>query len=155
VAHSLSAPPIGARTLPASEPDVARHWGHILASGHIPGSHEIRVTTAFRSLLWYLLAGTRGGPNRIRILEELRGRPHNAHQLSETLGMDYRTVRHHLKLLEQNALVTRPAGSAYASPYELTPYVAANFHEVDSVRTASARPRGSRTSMADRRAEAA
>ncbi|MCI4366177.1 MAG: winged helix-turn-helix domain-containing protein [Thermoplasmata archaeon] len=99
------------------------------------------MTTAFRSLLWYLLAGTRGGPNRIRILEELRGRPHNAHQLAEVLGVDYRTVRHHLKLLEQNGLVLRPAGSAYASPYEITPYLSANFHEIESVRTASSRPR--------------
>jgi hypothetical protein len=98
------------------------------------------VTTAFRSLLWYLLAGTRGGPNRIRILEALRARPHNAHQLSELLGVDYRTVRHHLKLLEQNGLVSRPAGSAYASPYELTPYVGANFGEVESIRSALAQP---------------
>jgi DNA-binding transcriptional ArsR family regulator len=102
------------------------------------------VTTAFRSLLWYLLAGTRGGPNRIRILEALRERPANAHQLAELLGVDYRTVRHHLKLLEQNGLVARPAGSAYASPYELTPYLAANFHEVESVRSAALRPRGRR-----------
>ena len=59
------------------------------------------MTSAFRSLLWYLLVGTRGGPNRIRILEELRQRPYNAHQLAEALGVDYRTVRHHLVLLER------------------------------------------------------
>ncbi|HTT26500.1 MAG TPA: winged helix-turn-helix domain-containing protein [Thermoplasmata archaeon] len=103
------------------------------------------MTGGIRSLLWYLLAGTRGGPNRLRILNALQGRPHNAHQLAQSLAMDYRTVRHHLKLLEQNGLVTRPSGTAYASPYELTPYLSANFHEVESVLTASHRPRGSRS----------
>jgi DNA-binding transcriptional ArsR family regulator len=113
------------------------------------------VTTAFRSLLWYLLAGTRGGPNRIRILEVLHGRPHNAHQLAEYLEVDYRTVRHHLKLLEQNGLVARPAGSAYASPYELTPYMAANFGDVESVRAALARPRATNGSASRHWVEAA
>ena len=113
------------------------------------------MTTAFRSLLWYLLAGTRGGPNRVRILRELQGRPHNAHQLAQALAMDYRTVRHHLRLLEKNGLVTRPSGSAYASPYELTPYLSANFHEVASVLTASARPRGDRSPAILRRVDAA
>jgi len=57
------------------------------------------VTAALRQLLWYLIAGTRGGMNRARILEALHERPYNANQLSETLGLDYRTIRHHLELL--------------------------------------------------------
>jgi predicted transcriptional regulator len=73
----------------------------------------------FRSLMWYLLLGTRGGPNRRRLLEELRRSPANAHQLAAALGLDYRTVRHHLKILERNGAVTRPVGNAYATPYEI------------------------------------
>lgn len=80
-----------------------------------------------RQLLWYLIAGTRGGANRARILETLHDRPHNAHQLSEALGLDYRTVRHHLDLLHKNGLVTRPAGAAYAAPYFLAPVLEANY----------------------------
>lgn len=88
------------------------------------------MDTSRRSLVWYLLAGTRGGPNRIRILQELRSDPHNAHQLAEALGIDYRTIRHHLRLLEQNGLVRRPVGDAYASPYELAPDLRAEFEAV-------------------------
>lgn len=99
----------------------------------------------YRSLLWYLLAGTRGGPNRIRILEELRAHPHNAHQLSSALDMDYRTIRHHLKLLERNGIVTRPIGEAYASPYELAPNVVVQFELVREIRDGGAR-RARRTS---------
>lgn len=87
----------------------------------------------YRSLLWYLLAGTRGGPNRYRILELLRTEPHNAHQLAGALGMDYRTTRHHLKLLEQNGLVMRPLGVAYGSPYELAPNVAGQFELIRDI----------------------
>lgn len=98
-----------------------------------------------RSLAWYLLAGTRGGPNRIRILEALREAPGNAHQLAQVLGFDYRTARHHLQLLERSGLVVRPIGRAYASPYELAPRWRADFDElVAMLAEARASPRARR-----------
>jgi DNA-binding transcriptional ArsR family regulator len=89
---------------------------------------------AYRSLLWYILAGTRGGPSRIRILELLRTNPHNAHQLALTLDMDYRTTRHHLRVLVRNGLVVCPVGQRYGAPYELVPLLAAHFEWVSGVR---------------------
>ncbi len=59
----------------------------------------------FKSLLWHLLGGTRGGKTRARILNELRNRPFNPNQLSENLGLDYKTVTYHLEKLEDNGLV--------------------------------------------------
>jgi DNA-binding transcriptional ArsR family regulator len=91
------------------------------------------MSPGFRSLMWYLLAGTRGGPNRLRILKELRESPANAHQLSSSLELDYRTVRHHLRLLEQNGAVARPVGEAYAAPYELSQYLAEHFHDLEEI----------------------
>ena len=91
------------------------------------------MSPGFRSLMWYLLRGTRGGPNRLRILEELSQSPANAHRLSSTLNLDYRTVRHHLRLLEQNGAVARPVGDAYAAPYELSPYLAEHFHDLREI----------------------
>lgn len=73
--------------------------------------------------------------NRVRIIEALRGRPYNAHQLAETLHLDYRTVRHHLELLQKNGLITRPAGDAYASPYFLSTYLEANLGVFDEIRS--------------------
>jgi DNA-binding transcriptional ArsR family regulator len=95
------------------------------------------VTDAYRSLLWYLLVGTRGGPNRGRILDELVASPKNAHRLSESLALDYRTVRHHLRLLEKNGLIIRPVGEAYAAPYELSPHLALHFDVVEEIRRRS------------------
>lgn len=83
-----------------------------------------------RSLLWYLLVGTRGGTNRYRILAELQTAPRNAHQLAQILEIDYRTIRHHLNLLEQNSLVHRPVGRGYGAPYELSPRLVSDFETV-------------------------
>ena len=60
-----------------------------------------------RRLLWYLFAGSRGGYNRIRIIELLKERPHNINQLSDALGLEYKGVQHHISMLEKNNLVTR------------------------------------------------
>lgn len=92
------------------------------------------MSAALRQLLWYLIAGTRGGPNRARIIEAIRDRPYNAHQLGEALGLDYRTVRHHVDLLERNGLLTRPAGDAYAAPYFLSAILDANYADFEEVR---------------------
>lgn len=97
------------------------------------------MNPAFRSLMWYLLAGTRGGPNRRRILELLHDSPANAHQLSALAGLDYRTVRHHLRLLESNGAILRPLPNAYAPHYELAPYLAAHFEIVVEVAGPGAR----------------
>ena len=92
------------------------------------------MNAALRQLLWYMLAGTRGGVNRARILEALKERPYNAHQLSEALALDYRTVRHHLDLLRKNGLITQPAGNAYAAPYFVAAILEANWAVFEEIR---------------------
>jgi DNA-binding transcriptional ArsR family regulator len=110
-------------------------------SRNIGSRSHAPMHSASRSLLWYLLVGTRGGPNRYRILEALRGDPHNANQLAELLRMDYRTIRHHLNLLERNGLVQRPVGHGYAAPYELSPDVEVHFEEIRILRAHGGRAR--------------
>ena len=92
------------------------------------------MTAALRQLLWYLIAGTRGGMNRARILDALNERPYNANQLSETLGLDFRTIRHHLELLQKNGLTSRPSGEAYASPYFVSAYLEGNYAVFEEIR---------------------
>ncbi|MGP8073418.1 MAG: ArsR/SmtB family transcription factor [Thermoplasmata archaeon] len=92
------------------------------------------MSPGFHSLMWYLLFGTRGGPNRRRLLDELGRSPANAHQLSSSLGIDYRTVRHHLRILEQSGAVIRPVGDAYATPYEIAPSASAYLETLKTTR---------------------
>ena len=69
--------------------------------------------------LWYLLAGTRGGPNRVRLIRAIADRPRNANQLAEHVGLDYNTVRHHLDMLLEHDVVER-SGEEYGALYFLT-----------------------------------
>jgi DNA-binding transcriptional ArsR family regulator len=77
-------------------------------------------------LLGWLIAGTRGGPTRARIIETLNETPQNANQLANLLGMDYRTIRHHLKVLEKNRVITS-AGEGYGMTYFLSPLMEENY----------------------------
>ena len=83
-------------------------------------------------VLWYLLASSRGGPSRVRILRELDERPQNANQLAERLDLDYTTVRHHLDVLLDNAVVRR-TDDDYATTYLLTDRVRSNWDTVEEI----------------------
>lgn len=68
------------------------------------------------AVLWQVLAGTRGGPNRARILRALAERPRNRHQLAEDLDLNYKTVEHHVEVLAENDLVDC-SGTDYGAVY--------------------------------------
>ena len=87
------------------------------------------MSNRFRSLkhlLGWLLVGTRGGFTRSKIIVALADRPQNANQLASLLEMDYRTIRHHLKVLEKNRIITS-AGESYGVTYFLTQEMEDNY----------------------------
>jgi predicted ArsR family transcriptional regulator len=69
-----------------------------------------------KRVLWYVLAGTPGGTNRVRILYTLNEQPRNANQLAENLNLDYKTVKHHLDVLMDNDVLTN-SGHDYGAVY--------------------------------------
>ena len=77
-------------------------------------------------LLGWLIAGTRGGATRAEIIKALREKPQNANQLANLLKMDYRTIRHHLRVLEKNRIVTS-AGEGYGTTYFLSVEMEENY----------------------------
>jgi len=79
-----------------------------------------------RKVLWWLIGGSRGGKNRLRIVRALDAEPMNANQLAETLGLDYKTVRHHLDLLEENGVVTT-MGDGYGKMYFVSDEMESNM----------------------------
>jgi len=58
-------------------------------------------------VFWGLFVGSRGAPNRIRIMSALRKMPSNRNQLAIELGIEYKAIQHHLKVLEKNNLVRK------------------------------------------------
>ena len=77
-------------------------------------------------LLGWLIAGSRGGLTRAKIIEILHEQPQNANQLAASIEMDYRTIRHHLKVLEKNRLITS-AGDGYGNTYFLSVDLEENY----------------------------
>jgi len=84
------------------------------------------------TVLWQALAGTRGGPNRARILRALAERPRNANRLAEELNLAYNTVRHHLEVLEENRIVTS-SDADYGTVYVPTERARANWETVEEI----------------------
>ncbi len=80
-----------------------------------------------KRMLWWLIAGSRGGKTRARIIKTLRDRPLNANQLSEKLGYDYKTVRHHIDVLLDNKIITME-GDRYGAVYFLSEEMENNYN---------------------------
>lgn len=80
-----------------------------------------------KKILWELLAGTKGGINRARIIDELRNRPYNANQLAERLSLNYKTIRYHVEVLEENGIIYT-TGKGYGALYFLSDKMEKNFH---------------------------
>jgi DNA-binding transcriptional ArsR family regulator len=87
-----------------------------------------------RRLLWYLFAGSKGGDNRVRIIDLLRERPYNINQLAEALGLDYKAIRHHIMVLEKNNLVSK-MGQKYGVLYFISNYLEANIGSFNEIRS--------------------
>lgn len=76
----------------------------------------VPIGRVMEGVLWYVLTGTRGGKNRVRLLRALDERPRNANQLAEELDLDYKTVRHHLDVLVDNDVI-KSSGDDYGAVY--------------------------------------
>ena len=85
-----------------------------------------------RKVLWWLIGGSRGGRNRVRIIRALNDKPMNANQLATSLDLDYKTIRHHLAKLEENDVVTS-MGDEYGKTYFLTERMERNLDVLDTV----------------------
>lgn len=84
------------------------------------------------SQLWYVFGGSRGGPNRIRVVRALNERPRNANQLAEALDLDYTTVRHHLDVLLQHGVV-RKTDDEYGAVYVPSPSAREHWETIEEI----------------------
>jgi len=85
-----------------------------------------------RKLLEYLFAGTKGGYTRLRVIMLLLERPFNTHQLAKELGLDYKAVQHHMKVLQKNNMVTK-IGERYGAIFHLSNLLEFNIGALDEV----------------------
>ena len=96
------------------------------------GLFQSTSETSWKRLLWYVLAGSRGGPNRGRIINLLRKEPYNINRLAEALNVHYRVAEHHIRALEKNHLLSS-AGEKYGKLYFLSSEMEAHLHIFDEI----------------------
>jgi predicted transcriptional regulator len=87
-----------------------------------------------KRLLWFLFAGSRGGDNRMKIIDLLKERPYNINQLSESLGLDYKAIQHHILVLQKNNLITK-MGEKYGVLYFISNYLEANIEAFNEIKS--------------------
>src|SRR2546428_10618347 len=88
--------------------------------------------TSWKRLLWFVLAGFRGGPNPGKIINPIRTEPRNLHQLAEALHVHYPVAEHHIRALEKNHIIIS-SGERYGRLYFLSPELEAHMNIFDEI----------------------
>jgi predicted transcriptional regulator len=86
-----------------------------------------------KRLLWFVFAGSRGGLNRLKIISKLRENPFNINQLAKELGLDYKAIQHHVRVLEKNNMISK-VGEKYNVNYFVSTFLEVNmgiFEEIE------------------------
>ncbi len=87
----------------------------------------------FKRLLWYLIYSTRGGINRVKILDFVTESPSNANQISTQLKLDYKTILHHLAVLKKNGLIIIENEHSYGATYFTSPIMEKNYYAINEI----------------------
>jgi DNA-binding transcriptional ArsR family regulator len=85
-----------------------------------------------KRLLWFVFAGSRGGLNRLKIISKLRENPFNTNQLAKEMGLDYKAVQHHIRVLEKNNMITK-VGEKYNVTYFILTYLEVNMEAFEEI----------------------
>jgi DNA-binding transcriptional ArsR family regulator len=103
-----------------------------------PRASVRKLMDAFERLLWWLFAGSAGAKTRAIVLRALKEQPRNAQQLSIALNLDYTTVRHHLKVMQQNRVVVSE-GESYGRMYFVSENMEAHWGALEAILQKSSR----------------
>lgn len=85
-----------------------------------------------KRLLWFVFAGSRGGLNRLRIISLLKKTPLNTNQISKEMGLDYKAIQHHIKVLEKNNMLTK-IGEKYSIMYFISAFLEHNMETLEEI----------------------
>lgn len=85
-----------------------------------------------KRLFWFLFAGSRGGLNRFKLVSVIKKNPLNANQLAKELGLDYKAIQHHIRVLEKNNIITK-VGEKYGVTYFISNFLEANMESFNEI----------------------
>ena len=88
--------------------------------------------TDAKRLLWFVFTGSRGGLNRLKIISKLKKNPLNINQLAKELSLDYKSIQHHIRVLEKNNLISR-VGEKYDMIYLISTFLEVNMEAFEEI----------------------
>lgn len=83
-------------------------------------------------LFWFIFVGSRGGANRLRIISAIIEKPLNTNQLAKHLGLDYKLIQHHIRVLSKNNIITK-VGEEYGSTYFISNLLKVNMDSFQEI----------------------
>lgn len=85
-----------------------------------------------KKLLWFVFTGSRGGINRLKIVNLLKQQPYNANQLAKEMNLDYKAIIHHIRVLEKNNIITK-IGEKYNVTFFISNFLEANMESYNEI----------------------
>ena len=95
--------------------------------------YTVSIFGTMKNLLWYLIAGTKGGESRAKMINLLNKNPCNANKIAQMLKLDYKTIRHHLDVLEKNNILTPINKGGYGSVYFLSESMKSSYKDFEEI----------------------
>jgi len=86
-----------------------------------------------KRLLWFIFAGSRGGLTRLKIISKIKENPVNTNQLANQLGLDYKAIQHHIKVLEKNNLISK-VGEKYGVMFFISTFLKVNMETFEEIK---------------------
>ncbi len=74
---------------------------------NVPNLEDIKVDPYMKRLFSSVFTGMSGRYTRIKMVCAITEEPMNALELSQKLDLDYKTIKHNIKVLESNNLIDR------------------------------------------------
>ena len=85
-----------------------------------------------RQLMYWLIASSKGGLNRAKIILLLKQKPMNTRQLATKMGVHYTTIQHHVDVLLKNGFLASP-GAGYGKVLFLSQDLEDNYAEFQKI----------------------
>ncbi len=85
-----------------------------------------------KRLLWFVFAASRGGLNRLKIILKLKENSFNTNQLAKELGLDYKAIQQHIRVLEKNNMITK-VGEKYGITFFISTFLEVNMETFEEI----------------------
>ena len=98
----------------------------------VPNYEDIKEDPHMNKLFSSVFTGMSGRYTRMRIICAITEEPMNTLELSKKLEMDYKTIQHNIKVLENNGLIDRE-GEGYGDLFFASDLISSNLQTLYKV----------------------